>query len=255
MKNVYLSYDPSARDLAEELRRILLAQGYRPWIDRSEEAEETWHVEKDDAIRHADALIILLTDEAADSVHLTYEFAFAMGGNTPVFAIIYDDAPLHPSLLNIQRFDIRSFSDENHFWDYFVEEFRRAVDQARQEPAAEQPAAQAMPDVDRSVLPAEQGFWIVIRRGPIENAMFRLEKEVVTLGRDSANDIAIADPQVSRFHLRLYRRGTDYEIEDLDSTNGLRIAGKRVRGPSPLHDGDGIVLGDSVALSYEIVYQ
>lgn len=251
MKNVYLSYDPSARARAEELRRILRAQGYRPWSDRSPVAGQVWHVEMDAAIRHADALIILLTDEAAGSVYLTYEFAYALGGNIPVFAIIYEDVLLHPSLLNVQRFDIRSFSDENHFWDHFVGEFRRTVDQALARPPARQP----VPDVDTSVMPEEPGYWIVIRSGPIENAMFRLEKEIVTLGRDSANDIVIADPQVSRYHLRLLRREADYHIEDLGSTNGLRIAGKRIGGPSPLNDGDIIALGDSIALSYEIVYQ
>ena len=112
-----------------------------------------------------------------------------------------------------------------------------------------------MPDIKKNVMPQDPGFWIVIRSGPIENAMFQLEKEVVTLGRDSANDIVIADPQISRYHLRLLRRGADYQIEDLESTNGLRIAGKRVRGPSPLNNGDVILLGDSIALSYEIVYQ
>lgn len=255
MKNVYLSYDASARMHAEELRRILRAQGYRPWIDRSPVAGQAWHVEMDAAIRHADALIILLTDEAADSVLLTYEFAFALGSNIPVFAIIYDDVPLHPSLFNVQRFDVRSFSDENHFWDHFMAAFRSTVDQARARSTAGPPARQPLPDIDKSVMPEEPGFWIVIRRGPIENAMFRLEKEIVTLGRDSANDIVIGDPQVSRYHMRLVRREAGYQIEDLDSTNGLRVAGIRIGPPSPLNDGDIILLGDSIALSYEIVYQ
>ncbi|MDE2949842.1 MAG: FHA domain-containing protein [Chloroflexota bacterium] len=254
MKNVYLSYHPSARARAEELRRILRAQGYRPWIDRSPVAGQAWHVEMDAAIRHADALVILLTDEAVDSIYLTYEFAYALGGNLPVFAIIYDDVLLHPSLLNVERFDARSFSDENHFWDHFIGEFRRVVDQARARPTADPPAPQPLPDFDKSVMPNEPGFWIVIRSGPIENAMFQLEKEIVTLGRDSANDIVIGDPQVSRYHLRLLRREANYHIEDLGSTNGLRIAGKRIGGPAPLKDGDIIALGDSIALSYEIVY-
>ena len=255
MKNVYLSYHPSARARAEELRRILRAQGYRPWIDRSPVAGQAWHVEIDAAIRHADAFVILLTDEAADSVHLTYEFAYALGGNIPVFAIIYDDVHLHPSLFNVQRFDVHSFSDENHFWDHFVGEFRKTLDQALARQIAGPPVRQLMADIDKSVMPEEPGFWIVIRSGPIENAMFRLEKEIVTLGRDSANDIVIGDPQVSRYHLRLLRREADYHIEDLDSTNGVRIAGKRIGGPSPLNDGDIIVLGDSIALSYDVVYQ
>ncbi len=255
MKNVYLSYHPSARTRAEELRRILRAQGFRPWIDRSPVAGQAWHIEMDAGIRHADAFIILLTDEAADSVHLTYEFAYALGGNIPVFAIIYDDVLLHPSLFNVQRFDVRSFSDENHFWDHFVAEFRRTVDQALAQPTASPPPRQPAPDIDKSLMPEEPGFWIVIRSGPIENAMFRLEKEIVTLGRDSANDIVIGDPQVSRYHLRLLRREANYHIEDLDSTNGLRIAGRRIGGPAPLNGGEIILLGDSIALSYEIVYQ
>lgn len=253
MKNVYLSYHASARIRAEELRRILRAQGFRPWIDRSPLADQAWHVEMDAAIRQADAFVILLTDEAAGSVFLTYELAYALGGNVPVFAIIYHDVQLHPSLLTVQRFDVRSFSDENHFWDHFVSEFRKTVDQAPARPIMGPPALQPLTDIDQSVMPEEPGFWIVIRRGPIKNAMFRLEKEVVTLGRDSANDIVIGDPQISRYHLRLLRRGADYQIEDLDSTNGVRIAGKRVRGPSPLNDGDIIALGDSIALSYEVV--
>ncbi len=254
MKNVYLSYDPSAQTRAEELRRILRAQGYRPWIDRSPVAGQAWHVEIDAAIDHADALIILLTDEAADSVYLTYEFAYAKGGKIPVFAIIFDDVRLHPSLLNVERFDIRAFADENHFWDHFMATFRDKVEEALAGAISAAPARQALPEIDKSVMPEEPGFWIVVRSGPIEHAMFRLEKEIVTLGRDSANDIAIEDPQVSRYHLRLLQREAGYEIEDLDSTNGVRIAGARIGGPAPLHNGDIIVLGDTIALSFEIVY-
>ena len=255
MKNVYLSYDPSAETRAVDLRRILRAQGYRPWTDRSPVEGQAWHFEVDGAIRQADALIVLLTDEAADSVFVTYECAYALGSKVPVFAIIYDEVLLHPSLLSVRRYDMRSFSDENHFWDHFVSEFRRTVDSARPRPSAGLPSPQPVPEIDRSVMPEEPGFWIVVRSGPIANAMFRLEKEIVTLGRDSANDIVIGDPQVSRYHLRLLRREADYQIEDLDSTNGVRIGGKRFNGPSPLNDGDMIVLGDSVVLSYEMVYE
>ena len=255
MKNVYLSYDPSAETRAEVLRRILRAQGYRPWIDHSPVEGQAWHFEVDGAIRQADALIVLLTDEAANSVFVTYECAYALGSKVPLFAIIYDEALLHPSLLSVRRYNIRSFSDENHFWDHFVSEFRRTVDSARARPSAVLSSLQPVPGIDRSVMPEEPGFWIVVRSGPIANAMFRLEKEIVTLGRDSANDIVIGDPQVSRYHLRLLRREADYQIEDLESTNGLRIGGKRFNGPYPLNDGDMIVLGDSVVLSYEMVYE
>ena len=254
MKNVYLSFHPSAQTRAEELRRMLLAQGYRPWIDRSPLAEQDWHAEIDGAIRNANALIVLLTEEAANSVFLTYEFAFALGRDIPVFVISYDNVELHPSLLNAQHFDTRAFADENHFWDHFVAAFRQTLDQALARSIASMPARPAPPDIDKSVMPEEPGYWIVLRRGPIENAMFRLEKEIVTLGRDSANDIVIDNPQVSRFHLRLLRAEAEYQIEDLDSTNGLRVAGIKIAAPSPLQAGAIIELSDAITLSYEIVY-
>ena len=35
MINVYLSYAPQDQERAEEVRRILLAQGHRPWLERT----------------------------------------------------------------------------------------------------------------------------------------------------------------------------------------------------------------------------
>ncbi len=45
------------------------------------------------------------------------------------------------------------------------------------------------------------------------------------IGRDSANDIVIEDPSVSRKHARVTRENGRYFIEDLGSLNGTRIDG------------------------------
>ncbi|MEY4632243.1 MAG: hypothetical protein RIQ81_2363, partial [Pseudomonadota bacterium] len=50
----------------------------------------------------------------------------------------------------------------------------------------------------------------------------------VTIGRDPANQIVVPDDQVSRFHMRIKRRGRLLIVEDLESRNGTFINGDRV---------------------------
>ncbi len=255
MKNVYLSYAPEDAVRAEELRRILMAQGHRPWIDPQPISGANWHYEMEAAIQAADALIVLVTVAAANSAFVTYDWALALGAGLPVFAIIDEEAPEHPRLSTVTRYDSRNFSDENHFWDHFVGDFNRRMQRAIVEkgPAASQPE-QAL-DIDKSVMPTEPGYWIVMRRGPHKNQMYQLERALVNIGRDLVNDIAIRDGQVSRYHLRLRLQGQDYHLEDLGSTNGTCINGLRISQRTRLNDGDIIALGDSILLTYDLVYR
>ncbi|QDU68649.1 FHA domain-containing protein [Engelhardtia mirabilis] len=48
------------------------------------------------------------------------------------------------------------------------------------------------------------------------------------IGRLRACEIAIVHPSISREHARIEQRGEDLWIVDLDSSNGLRVAGQRV---------------------------
>ena len=269
MKNVFLSY--SRRDIkrVEELRQTLIRQGYRPWIDPNPRPGQDWRFDIDDAIRGADAMIVVITAESANSIYVTYEWSFAMGLNIPVYAVIFQSTQMHPRLTACEKFDIAAWTDENHFWDYFIREFNRLVEQqpaksqtssvAQSQPAKEPQPAKAevhIPAYDKSVMPSSPGYWIVIRRGPKLNEMHRLDKDVVTLGRDVANDIAIIynDPEVSRYHLRLLKRGDAYALEDLGSTNGTQINGVQITGVKQLKNGDTILLGDAIVLSYDLVY-
>ena len=76
-----------------------------------------------------------------------------------------------------------------------------------------------------------------------------LTGELVTLGRDPANDIVVDAEAVSRRHARLERRDGSYEIVDLGSTNGLRLEGRRVERRR-LEDGDVLYIGRAVFLEY-----
>ena len=94
-------------------------------------------------------------------------------------------------------------------------------------------------------------FRLVVRRGPQPNQAFEIGKDLTTLGRDISNDIVLNDRETSRHHLRLMRSGDTMTIEDLGSTNGTFVNGKRVSGVTPLQNGDMIGLGETVTLALE----
>ena len=97
-----------------------------------------------------------------------------------------------------------------------------------------------------------ESFRLVVRRGPQLNQAFEISKDVTTLGRDISNDIVVNDRETSRHHLRLMRAGDTITIEDLGSTNGTFVNGKRVSGVTPLQNGDMIGLGETVTLALEV---
>ena len=67
-------------------------------------------------------------------------------------------------------------------------------------------------------------------------------------GRTAANDLQIDSRFVSRHHCQIVTTSTSCVIEDLNSTNGIFIQGKRVRHHQ-LNDGDVICVGQ-----HELLY-
>jgi DNA-binding winged helix-turn-helix (wHTH) protein len=63
------------------------------------------------------------------------------------------------------------------------------------------------------------------------------------LGRAGDDVIAVDSPTVSRRHARIVVTDDGATIEDLDSKNGTRVAGRRVSAPTSLQDRDEIRLG------------
>lgn len=88
-------------------------------------------------------------------------------------------------------------------------------------------------------------------RGPDPSEIFELDKPVITIGRGRKNDIIIQDNEVSRTHCRLVRVLDDYEIHDLESTNGTFVNGQKIDEGGWLLSGRCIVeMGDSITLEY-----
>ena len=73
----------------------------------------------------------------------------------------------------------------------------------------------------------------------------------VTLGRSRQCDIVLDDPNISRQHAEIRPRGGSWVLNDLGSTNGSCLNGRRIEGPEVLKPGDEIELGTSV-ITFEL---
>ncbi len=70
-----------------------------------------------------------------------------------------------------------------------------------------------------------------------------IDKPVVRIGRDEEMDVIIDNPSVSRKHLEIRQEGESWVVEDLGSSNGTFMAGKKLEAPHGLAVGDEIGLG------------
>lgn len=96
-----------------------------------------------------------------------------------------------------------------------------------------------------------QTYRLVMQTGPNPGKTYDLSKSEITLGRDTTNDVAINDAEVSRKHARITLQGGSFILEDLGSTNGTFVDGRRLMGPHSLSSGDLVLLGENVSLRFE----
>jgi FHA domain/Domain of unknown function (DUF1707) len=82
------------------------------------------------------------------------------------------------------------------------------------------------------------------RRRPYYLQFPRAAGDRFTIGRDASCDLAISDMTVSRQHAQLERTPDGWFLSDLESTNGTRVNGWRVRGQVPVRVGDLVSFGN-----------
>jgi pSer/pThr/pTyr-binding forkhead associated (FHA) protein len=92
---------------------------------------------------------------------------------------------------------------------------------------------------------------LIMRRGPTPGAIYELERDSVALGRGSKNDIIIHDNEISREHCVFRRVMDDYEVQDLNSSNGTFVNGQRVQAVWLLQPGAIVEFGDTITMEYE----
>ncbi len=76
------------------------------------------------------------------------------------------------------------------------------------------------------------------------------KRSLVSRGTDG--DVLIQHPTVSRPHLAIVPCPSGYLVEHLSRTNPTRVNGSRVEGPTPLSDGDALVIGTVSATFHDL---
>ena len=114
------------------------------------------------------------------------------------------------------------------------------------EPITEQfdlPTSENLPTASR-----DRGVLVRVD-GPANGQVFSLETAELVIGRSSASGFRLADEGVSRRHALLLHTRGHYFIQDLDSSNGTFLEGRRVKR-APLMEGDLIQFGPHASFRF-----
>jgi diguanylate cyclase (GGDEF)-like protein len=115
-----------------------------------------------------------------------------------------------------------------------------------EEPITEQfdlPTSENLPTASR-----DRGVLVRVD-GPSNGQVFSLATPELVIGRSSASDFRLADEGVSRRHALLLHTRGHYFIQDLDSSNGTFLEGRRVKR-APLMEGDLIQFGPHASFRF-----
>ncbi|STC69256.1 FHA domain-containing protein FhaB/FipA [Corynebacterium pilosum] len=93
----------------------------------------------------------------------------------------------------------------------------------------------------------EKARSITVVSGPLKGSHMDISSiEAFTLGRSNENDFVLGDDFSSSRHARLFRRGSDWFVEDLDSRNGTFVGGTRIEQPERVSVGTDIKMGRTI---------
>ncbi|HVV38686.1 MAG TPA: FHA domain-containing protein [Acidimicrobiales bacterium] len=108
--------------------------------------------------------------------------------------------------------------------------------------AAPTPAAPPAPPAAAPARTGSRASLRVVSGGALANKEFTVGSEA-TVGRGQGCQVQLTDPMVSQLHARLFRSDRGLHIEDLGSTNGTYLNGRKVGAPARLKKGDRVRVG------------
>jgi len=140
-------------------------------------------------------------------------------------------AVLYLFLLWVARSSLRDLSENEE----------ASVIMETDDPVALPRRRQTVPDLRAGVSPR---LAVVAAMGLDPGTTFDLA-EGATMGRADGSDVRIDDPFASSVHARIFPRGQFMYIEDMGSTNGTYLNGRRLRSAERLKVGDTVRIGET----------
>jgi Protein of unknown function (DUF3662)/FHA domain len=162
-------------------------------------------------------------------------------------------------LIAPNHFDVKLPSVDFERFSSFIDSLSRELaDAAREHARAEGyefvGPVQVELHEDPSLRPNRYAIETEVREGPeglpvgslklADGSRISIGTQSLVLGRLPECAVVVDDPNVSRRHAEIRRRGSDVVVVDLGSTNGTRVNGIRVK-EQLLKDGDEIEVGTS----------
>jgi len=129
--------------------------------------------------------------------------------------------------------------------------FDQPSSQRGQRRAARQQAKQAQPTGPvRPAKPARRSrstpTRLVVTEGPLGGTSIPLGQQQITIGRAADATLVLADDYASSRHARLFPQNGEWIVEDLGSTNGTFLGGRKVTAPTPVPPGVPVKVGKTV---------
>ncbi|MGH7145213.1 MAG: protein kinase domain-containing protein [Planctomycetota bacterium] len=93
--------------------------------------------------------------------------------------------------------------------------------------------------------------WLIVETGNDKGSKIELPPDAppILVGRLKNCGLTLTDCMASRHHCKVFYKGEVFLLEDLDSHNGTYLNRKKLADTQPLHDGDRILIGNSL-ISY-----
>jgi ABC-type glutathione transport system ATPase component len=110
-----------------------------------------------------------------------------------------------------------------------------------------QPGWQLLPQTPRG--PTKEARVLIELDGKVIGER-RLDKPLITIGRQQGNDVCVPNQRVSRLHARIRYENNAWVIEDADSVNGIVYQGVRIERLI-LNNGDKVYLAPTARLYYQ----
>jgi len=93
---------------------------------------------------------------------------------------------------------------------------------------------------------AQQTLQLLVISGADKGKKFDITDDLMHIGRDDTNDIVLADTKVSSIHAKLTVEKDKIWIEDIESTNGTIVNGKKTSTKTPLYNEYLIKVGNTL---------